>query len=178
MCSYDAMNTHYFKEMILYLLCVYLDTLEDIFIFIWKSQYSGHLWKIKSSRRSVRSLYEQSARMMDIAYVTAAVFDILTGFLRTCFSGDVHSPKKDSCWCKCKHRNDVYHDKNSKAPYVHYIIWKVERDVIISVTSSYYSTNNLSHRCRVLSNIEGFKFKFNFVKRNFKWKVCFKYFIK
>lgn len=41
--------------------------------------------------------YERSARMMDIAYVMAAVFDILTGFLRTCFSGDVHCLKKDSC---------------------------------------------------------------------------------
>lgn len=50
--------------------------------------------------------------MMDIAYVTAAVFDILTGFLRTWFSGDVHYPKKDSCWCKYKHRKDDIYDKN------------------------------------------------------------------
>lgn len=33
--------------------------------------------------------------MIDIAYVEAAVFDILTDFHRTCLSGDVHWSKKE-----------------------------------------------------------------------------------
>jgi len=104
---------------------------------------------VENKTDTVINFYEQSARMMDIAYITAAAFDILTDFLHTCFSDDAYCLKKNSNWCKCKHRNnDVYYDKNLKVSHIC-------RHVIISQISSYYSTNNLFHHCRVSLNIIG-----------------------